>query len=146
MNNDWRNKTRFCEALKMLYSFIERKVKAIIPNLVPTPELYPFRPLPIDVQSNLGESGSTWFLSRRKSADTIKETIKNRGIQPLDFPCEEGHGDKAHGDRPHGDSDLKFHGDSSHGDEHGDRPHGDSSHGDRPHGDSSHGDKEHGDS
>lgn len=133
--NDWRNKTRFCEAWKTLFSHIESKLKALMPNILTAPELYPACPAPNMTQINLGLGGSTWHLAKRKGADEVR-TIPQEKTSGT-------HGD-GHGDRPHGD---KQHGDSGHGDGHGDAhgdAHGDSGHG-GGHGDSGHGDSGHGD-
>jgi len=40
-NNDWRSKSRFCEGWKEFYSHIENRLKAMMPNLLLSPEFYP---------------------------------------------------------------------------------------------------------
>lgn len=131
IDDDWRNRTRNCEAWKALYVHTESKIKAMIPNIITVSELYPVRPTPELIQANIGVGGSTWAKNKRKNLDLIKEEAKT--TQRTDMKHADGHGDKSHGDKPHGDSGHgdKPHGDSGmlqrneHGDSHGDRAHGD---------------------
>lgn len=131
IDDDWRNRTRNCEAWKALYSHTERKIKAMMPNIFTVSELYPARPTPELVQANIGGGGSTWNKNKRKNIDRLKQEAE--AGQRTDTAHTDGHGDKAHGDKPHGDSGHgdKPHGDSGapqrieHGDSHGDRAHGD---------------------
>jgi len=132
IDNDWRNKTRFCEAWKKMFSHIEKRIKGMMPNIYLLPDFYPDCPTPEMILSSLSpqRDGSLYLRSKKKKLETLKEGIKER-------VCQNSHGD-SHGDSPHGDA----HGDAPHGDRpHGDSGHGDSGHGDRPHGDRPHGDQ-----
>jgi uncharacterized protein len=44
IDNDWRNKTRFCEGLKAFYKFIYYEIKNLTPNIHLTPDFYPDKP------------------------------------------------------------------------------------------------------
>ena len=44
INNDWRNKTRFCLGLKMTFNHIYDKLKSLFPNIYLTPDFYPDLP------------------------------------------------------------------------------------------------------
>ena len=153
IDNDWRNRTRKCEAWKQLFSHVEEKIKGLMPNVHPLPTFYPCFPSSSLVQASLGEDGSSWAQNKRKNLEELKQ-------QCLESPTRDacGYGDRPHGDKLHGD---KPYGDKPHGDKpYGDRPHGDSGHthvlhgdssykdkpyGDKPHGDESSRDKLHGD-
>lgn len=100
VDNDWRNRTRFCESYKLLFGHIYRKLKNMMPNLLLSPDLHPRKPDPATVQHAL-VAGSAWKKQFRKRPD---ELPKGK------LPTMQDHSD-AHGD--------------SHGDRHGDRPHGD---------------------
>lgn len=114
IGNDWRKKSRFCEAWKTLFSHIEAKIKALMPNVITASELYPACPSSEMVQTNLSSGGSTWQIASRKNVEDVRK------IQP---EKKESEGNRPHGDRPHGD-----------------KPHGDGGHGDGGHGDTDHGD------
>jgi uncharacterized protein len=95
IDNDWRNKTRFCESYKMVYSHIHKKLKNLFPNIHLMPDLYPDTGISKD-----SLCGSTWKKSHRKNIDSIKKKVDTTKII-------NGHGDHhtdSHGDRPHGDS------------------------------------------
>jgi len=118
INNDWRNKGRFCESWKMLFKHIEKKLKGLMPNLYTVADMYPKEPEVSLIQSTV--SKSTWKGSFKKNLETLKNSINEKVGERVSL--------NGHGDRPHGDS---GHGDSSHGDSgHGDRAHGDRAHGD----------------
>jgi len=87
-DGDWRNKTRFCEAIKRIYGYIEDKLvedDPLVSLVVGQPEEYE----PI---GNVPHGDAAHGDSAHGDA---------------------GHGDAMHGDAPHGDLP---HGDSSHGD------------------------------
>jgi uncharacterized protein len=44
INNDWRNKTRFCGGLKSFYKFIYYDLKNAMPNIYLTPDFFPEKP------------------------------------------------------------------------------------------------------
>lgn len=93
---DWRNKTRFCEAVYKMYAFIEGELRKANPNIELVVDSAP--KLTVAPHGNIGHGD--------------------------DPHGDEGHGDEAHGDAPHGDEghgDMP-HGDIPHGDSH----HGDS--------------------
>ena len=111
VDNDWRNRTRWCEAWKMLFSHAEKRIRGLFPNVYTLPMFYPAWPSPSQIQYAFGNEGSTWKCGKRKDIRELKER------------CEETDETSAHGDLGHGD---KGHGDLGHGDNpHGDRPHGD---------------------
>lgn len=152
VDNDWRNRTRFCEAWKTLFSHIEDKIRGLFPNVYTLPMFYPARPTPSQVQYALGNEGSTWKCGKRrdigKMREECRETVDTEDIRG-DGYGDRPHGDSGHGDRPHGDSShgdspgyekKEDHGDAPHGDGYGDSGHGDATHGDAPHGDRPHGD------
>lgn len=117
--NDWRNRSRFCEAWKTLFSHIEAKIKALMPNIITAPELYPTCPTVAMTQVNLAPGGSAWQIAHRKKVEDVREMQLEQKDGRQDKPhSDQGHGDKPHGDKPHGDS---GHGDTGHGDgNHGD--------------------------
>lgn len=99
-DNDWRNKTRWCEGWKKLFSHIEDKLKAIMPNLNLTPEFYPFEPVPPMVQKSLRQDrGSSFKRENRSRIENILKEFKKE-VEKSAFVA--GHGDRPHGDR-HGD-------------------------------------------
>ena len=152
VDNDWRNRTRFCEGWKMLYEYLSYKIKCLLPNARTVDEYYPARPDVSELLSSLTPGGSSWKRNKQKNKAVMPVAIKKI--------CEsdghgDSHGDKAHADRAHGDSGGAGyqdgqHGDVSHGDSHGDSSHGDSGYQDivykeisatnRDHGDAPHGD------
>ena len=84
IDNDYRNKTRFCEAYKVLFRFVKQKIEGLMPSVyVGT------------AQPRINLDKTTWR----------KEDMQ----QPVERPKENcspngcAHGD-SHGDRPHGDS------------------------------------------
>ena len=107
-DDDWRNKTRFCEAIASTYGMIERELRMQSPGIVLSIDGDHQPPVNIGHGDNPhGDSGHG-----------------DGGHMNL------GHGDEVHGNLVHGD---ETHGDSGHGDApHGDAPHGDSSHYDSP--------------
>jgi len=127
--NDWRNRSRFCEAWKTLFSHIESKIKTLMPNIITAPSLYPTCPSPEMVQANLGSGGSAWQIAKRKNIEEVKKAQDVRKESEKGRTRNGEHGDRAHGDKPHGDSGHgdSGHGDSNHGDGHGDVGHGDHS-------------------
>lgn len=38
VDSDWRNRSRFCQAIYDLYSYIEQRVKGLLPNWIPVPD------------------------------------------------------------------------------------------------------------
>lgn len=97
ISNDWRNRSRFCEAYKILFNHIAGKIAGLIPNLIMPQEFFPEVVSPAHVQFNLrGENGSTYRKENRcnrqnilKNAGALKNGKQNVGLR--------------HGDRPHGD-------------------------------------------
>ena len=96
IDNDWRNKTRFCEALKVLFKTIYDKIKGMIPNAVMVPDIYPGR---LKVKNSLQYiKGSTYS---RNSKINLKELEADNSVNDSG-----NHGDSytdQHGDAPHGD-------------------------------------------
>lgn len=98
IDNDWRNRSRFCEAWKEFYSHIENRLKAMMPNLFLSPELYPYRSIPEAVQKSLrAQNGSSYRQNVRFNIESIKQDIEKKKLVS-------GQG-TGHGDRPYGDSD-----------------------------------------
>jgi len=44
-DNEWRNKTRFCNGLHMFYEYLYRHFKTLLPNVYLTPDFYPNAPI-----------------------------------------------------------------------------------------------------
>jgi uncharacterized protein len=106
IDNDWRNKTRFCESYKMVYSHIHKKLKNLFPNIYLMPDFYPEKGISIDLLK-----GSTWKKSHRISNGELYTYKKSSAGREYDKEIRKrvvnGHGDHhadSHGDRPHGDS------------------------------------------
>lgn len=92
VNDDWRNKTRFCEATYNLYSHIELELRMVAPEIklvIDGPITKPSSMVE-HMDSGHGDSG---------------HGDSSHG--------DSSHGDSAHGDSAHGDAP---HGDSNHGD------------------------------
>lgn len=124
IDNDWRNKMRGCEAYKMLFSHVEKKIKSLIPNAYLVPDFFPQRPTAEQVLESFRRSA--WHLSTRKSLGEIKDMS---GEKKENSTCQDNeHGDISHGNSNHGDRNHQNapHQDGAHGDSHGDSPHGDS--------------------
>jgi len=96
VGGDWRNKTRFCDAVYKMYAYIERALREENPGIE----------LVVD------------------SAPEAAITPHGNKAHGDESHGDEGHGDDAHGDAPHGDEGHGDapHGDIPHGDSH----HGDS--------------------
>lgn len=153
IDNDWRAKTRFCEAWKVMFAHIEKKVRGLLPNIYTLPMFHPQCPSPGMIQHALGQNGSTWKCNKRRDLEQLKRELEKGGTSGRadafhgDTAHGDEHGDSGHGDKPHGDSD---HGDGDRDDTHGDKymdsghkdtfEYIDKSHGDKPHGDRPHGD------
>lgn len=108
IDNDWRNRTRFCEAYKSLFSHIEKKLLGLMPNIVTAVD-FRGRCTASDVATSI--VGSTWRRDRRRTPDEIRKPEKGGQNDDRGALHGDGHGDMhgdSHGDRPHGD-----HGDSN---------------------------------
>jgi len=98
IDNDWRNRGRFCEAWKDFFAHIENRLKAMMPNLLLSPEFYPHRTLAELVQKSLRtQNGSSYKQQARFNIESLKEEVVKRQA----VPRQSG----GHGDKPHGDSD-----------------------------------------
>jgi hypothetical protein len=115
-DNDWRNKTRFCEAIYGLYQHIENDIRGIFPWI-------------------------SLVMDRDFTGNPFAKTETPKDAQQIQVEHGDiGHNDLGHGDDVHGNNN---HGDDAHGDiGHGDVGHGDIGHGDIAHGDSHHGDSQ----
>jgi len=110
-NDDWRNKTRFCQAIYNTYAMLEREIRFISP----------------DTKLKVDED---WTKPPEHQDTTHGDQTHGDLTHGDSTHGDLGHGDMTHGDVPHGDS---THGDLGHGDSgHGDKVHGDSSHYDAP--------------
>lgn len=135
IDNDWRNRTRFCGAWRRLYAHIEKKIKGIIPNFYSSPNFYPIRPTADLVQASLrAEKGSTW----RAFARFNIENLRKQSCSPDKQVFAVGHRDSGHRDIKHRDI--------QHGNKvHRDVPHGNNAHRDLGHNNKGHRDIPHGD-
>jgi len=88
---DWRNRTAFCGAFKVLYERIASIISALFPNL-------PL--LQIGAEYIKGVSG-TWQSENRIPPDRLKSG--RNGAEMARSPVDEGNRSRKHGDRPHGD-------------------------------------------
>lgn len=135
IDDDWRNRTRYCEAWRSLFYHIEKKIKGIIPNFYSSPNFYPVRPTADLVQASLrAEKGSTW----RAFARCNIEDLRKQSCSPEKQVSTTGHRDIGHKDLGHKDI---LHNNKGHKDiPHGNKGHRDLVHNNKPHRDISHGD------
>jgi len=108
---DWRRKTRFCKAYKMLYEAIERDLRALLPNIIlsiDVPDWYEKHRQNFNPFSYILELRSTWRRTYMRQKH-IRERILPRQPQQV-----QSRRDWSHGDAPHGD--WGNHGDAGHGD------------------------------
>ena len=94
--NDWRNRTRYCEGWKGLFSYVKSRIKGLMPN-IHTVDEFSNRVGSELCLHNLGPGGSSW--ERRKR--TRVEEIQRIRLTTTDN-SRQGYTDK-HGDVPHGD-------------------------------------------
>ena len=75
IDNDFRNRTRFCEGIRDFLQYLYDKLKLIFPNIYLTPDFYPNPP---DIKYiELSISGSVYLKQHRKSKPkTGKDTSK----------------------------------------------------------------------
>lgn len=92
---DWRNKTRFCEAMYKIYAYIEKTLREENPGIELIVDKYEGQP--------------PAFLGNAPHGDAAHGDQGHGDSNHGDA----GHGDSNHGDAPHGDAP---HGDSHHGD------------------------------
>lgn len=97
IDNDFRNRTRFCAAYLALFQHTEHRLRGLMPNIELQSEHQGTIPREAILQSITATCGSSWRKDRRR-------------------PVQEQEAGAAIGNRDHGDS---------HGDSHGDAPHGD---------------------
>ena len=95
IDNDWRNRTRFCEAMKALFEETERIIRGLMPNAVLScdkPGAY------LESQAVLRSiGGSTW---RRDKSVNLSDLLAEQQKQQVDSGQKQ---QAAHGDIPHGD-------------------------------------------
>lgn len=86
IDNDWRNKTRFCQMWLTIFRYVEKRISSLFPNIH----------MIIDNDLVLKSiSKSTWQQKDRFDLEKLKKEVKSK--------CKTGdHLDK-HGDVPHGD-------------------------------------------
>ena len=96
IDNEWRNRSRFCEGYKMIFNHIGKKIKNLFPNAYLLPDFYP------NIRKSIDSiDGSTWRKDKRKPIENIEKENKQCIID------SNGHGDHhtdEHGDSEHGDS------------------------------------------
>lgn len=113
--DDWRNKSRYCEAFSATYELIEKRLKAMLPNIELITEVKP----PEDSQQDYKERSGNQY-SRRPFGlmdstftgcpSTWRERAKSEKLSQPQQPGRQcgvhgEHGDRAHGDHSrHGDS------------------------------------------
>lgn len=99
-NDDWRRKSRFCEAYMITYDHINMRIHKMFPNvitLLDNPDIYePLGRLTWWGSTKPSHYGAAPY---RDGSEMFKSQIKRS--QPFIPP--EGHGDAPHGDEKHGD-------------------------------------------
>jgi len=97
VQNDWRNRTRFCEGWKIFFKHVETKLKGLMPSLHTTPEFHPAIPNPAMTQHAFRLArGSTWTQQVRHRIENIIKRAEKGQVEPG------GHADQPHIDE-HGD-------------------------------------------
>lgn len=102
IDNDWRNRSRFCQAYRALFAMVADRIRGIFPNMILStdiPGVYLDSP-----QVLHSISRSTWKQNKAVGIDQLKERQKQAQT------TQAVHGNSNHGDIPHGD----HHGDSAH--------------------------------
>ncbi|MFX0134755.1 MAG: hypothetical protein ACFFDN_14030, partial [Candidatus Hodarchaeota archaeon] len=94
VDNDWRNRSRFCDAYRIVFSYIENKLKGIFPNIHLSIDFNKRDSIKYTINSIVG---SSYRRDKRKNIDEIRKQIKTDSIK------KDGHQDW-HGDIPHQDS------------------------------------------
>lgn len=96
VDNDWRNRTRFCEGYKILFKFLSDRIVGMLPNVIMPHEFFPISVSPAHVQFNLRDPrGSTYRKEVMKKRDEIIKAVP-------EMARKQGTTIK-HGDKPHGD-------------------------------------------
>jgi len=95
VDNDWRNRTRFCKGWKMLYAYTEKRLRSMMPNIRLVPEFFPYEVTSSIVLASIKDS--SWRESKRQKTSTILKDFKaETEISPTGV--NRPHGDVAHGD------------------------------------------------
>ncbi len=107
LEDDWRNRTRWCAAYIMAFRYAKRRIKTILPNVRTADE---FAPLPASPRACLA---SLIKPVRPSAFERCAQVAINEAIAAITAPppTDGSHGDahgNEHGDKPHGD-----HGDDS---------------------------------
>lgn len=101
IDNDWRNRTRFCSSWLAVFKHIEKKLKSIFPNIHTVSDFYPDK---IPRRNSLSfMPGSVWAEKDRQGIKVIIGKFKTKGKGTKQDP---NHGDSytdEHGDVQHGD-------------------------------------------
>ena len=80
VDNDFRNKTRFCEGHKKAFEYIYRKIKSMFPNIYLTPDYFPGKPDKENIQESI-------FRGVNRRCDRISEPKrKNQEWKPIEMP------------------------------------------------------------
>jgi uncharacterized protein len=93
IDDDWRNKTRFCLAWKTLFSHIENKIIGLFPNMLTLSGNKLF-PSPAVAVANLMPGGSSWRSDRRLTENQLKTIKDGKSLNSTLSPYK---------DCPHGD-------------------------------------------
>jgi uncharacterized protein len=99
VENDFRNRTRFCQSWKELFEYADKKLIGIIPNIETVRDQYPAFPDPSITMARLRRS--TW-----QKYDDIENADYSRKNKKKNNQIDISHGDShndRHGDKPHGD-------------------------------------------
>lgn len=96
IDNDWRNRTRFCGGWKIFFDYVYNDIKGLFPNIFLQPDFYPQRVNKNQVFESLS---STWREGEKIDIKKIKESKKEKcsNIEHGDIPHGDSHGD--HTDR-----------------------------------------------
>ncbi|MCK4761989.1 MAG: radical SAM protein [Candidatus Aminicenantes bacterium] len=101
IDNDFRNRTRFCEAYKLFYEFVEKKIKDLFPNIMLVTDAHPLpiQPGITDILNTI--TRGTWRQESRVGVNNFKKLLKQK--KPKKGSPGTGHTDVGHQNQ-HGDS------------------------------------------
>jgi uncharacterized protein len=80
IDNDFRNRTRFCEGYKKTFEYIYTRIKSMFPNIYLTPDYFPDKPDKENIQQSI-------FKSVNRRCDKIPEPRRDsQKWKPLELP------------------------------------------------------------
>lgn len=109
IDGDWRNKSRFCEAIYATYEHIGKRLRGLLPNvkLITDPDGgEPFKMMSFAYSRKPSGYGAVQIRSPQSSIPIRVADVQMLDPNHGDKPHGDGHGDVPHGDEPHGDSDV----------------------------------------